>query len=145
MHKLDEVFIAAHNWRFNRTHNRLRRLLYFAEKVGDGGIKTFNDARQSINQAEYFGGSAIIDMTELILRFNGSYVFEIATGNVGFCCRPISPGDRILLVPGGGNLQATSAEPSHYVGEAYVQGWTEESILELLPEADQGLQVFCVS
>ena len=84
-------------------------------------------------------------MTELIRRFNGSYVFETATGYVGFCCRPISLGKRILLVLGVGNLHAISADRSHYVGVAYVQGWTAEYILELLPEADQRLQVFCVS
>jgi hypothetical protein len=123
----------------------VQRLLHFAERIEDGSIRSFDEARQSIHWTEYLGRNAVIDMTELLLRFNGSYVFETISGNVGFCCRPISPGDRILLVPGGGCLHAISADCAHYVGEAHVQGWTEESILQLRPEVERRLEMFCVS
>jgi hypothetical protein len=145
LHRLDEFFIAPHGARFDLTHDHVQRLLHFAERIEDGSIRSFDEARQSIHWTEYLGRNAVIDMTELLLRFNGSYVFETISGNVGFCCRPISPGDRILLVPGGGCLHAISADCTHYVGEAHVQGWTEESILQLRPEVERRLEMFCVS
>ena len=49
---------------------------------------------------------AVPDMLDLLVRFNGFHVFETTTGNMGFCYKPISLGDAILLVPGGRALHA---------------------------------------
>ena len=145
MRNLDEFFARIEQWRFDLTHDRLQRLLYFAEKVGDGSIRTFHEAAHSAHWPDYLGGNAITHMLDLLLRFNGAYVFETTVGNVGFCYRPFSPRDRILLVPGGGSLHAISADCSHYIGVVHVQGWTEESVLQLRPELERRLEMYCVS
>jgi hypothetical protein len=84
-------------------------------------------------------------VADVLIRFNGFYIFETIVGDMGLCFKPISPGDAILLVPGAMELHAISADRQKYVGMVQVQGWTEETILQLLPGASQRLEMFCVS
>lgn len=70
-------------------------------------------------------------------HFRGAYVFATEGGRLGYSAKPVSPGDRICVVPGGELLHIFSAAPSRYVTCAVVQGLMEDSLLEVVRESDR--------
>ena len=73
----------------------------------------------------------------LKVHFDGAYVFATKGGRLGYSAKPVSPGDRICVVPGGELLHIFSAAPSRYVTCTVVQGLMEDSLLEVVRESDR--------
>jgi hypothetical protein len=70
-------------------------------------------------------------------KFGGAYVFATKGGRLGYSPKPVSPGDRICIVPGGQLFHICSAAPSRYVACGVVQGLMEDSLLDFVRESSR--------
>ena len=66
---------------------------------------------------------------EVLVRQRGRYIFETASGRLGFSYKPLTVGDQILLVPGGWHLHVVSANGQRYIGCAYMADYADDEFL----------------
>jgi hypothetical protein len=72
--------------------------------------------------------------------FGGTCVFTTANGRMGHSPRPVSPGDRICVVPGGAFLHVFSKVSKRYVTCATVHGLMGDGLLEIAGESERDWQ-----
>jgi hypothetical protein len=78
-----------------------------------------------------------LDMISGLLRrrLGDMYVFATTEGRLGYSPKPVSPGDRICIVPGPRRLHIFSPAPSRYITCAAVQGLMEDNLLDFVRES----------
>jgi hypothetical protein len=78
-----------------------------------------------------------LDMISGLLRrcLGDMYVFATTDVRLGYSPKPVSPGDRICIVPGSRRLHIFSPAPSRYITCAAVQGLMEDNLLDFVRES----------
>lgn len=62
------------------------------------------------------------------------YLFETATGRIGYCARPPELGSQLIVVPRASLLHMLSADSNKYVGCAAISGMMNDTMLDVLDE-----------
>jgi hypothetical protein len=71
----------------------------------------------------------------VVFKTSGSrYIFTTLGGRVGCSPKPVSPGDRICIVPGGDYLHVFSTAPSRYITCATVHGLNGDDLPDIVRE-----------
>lgn len=76
--------------------------------------------------------------------FGGTYIFATAHGRMGNSPKPMSPDDRVCIVPGGEVLHVFSPVSKRYVTCAAVHGLMEESLLDIVRESGREWQSIAI-
>ena len=77
-------------------------------------------------------------------HFGGTYIFATAYGRMGHSPKPISPDDRVCLVPGGKVLHVFSPASNRYVACAAVHGLMGEGLLDIVREPGREWQSIAI-
>jgi len=73
----------------------------------------------------------------LASNFGGAHVFTTVGARFGYSPKPVSPGDKICIAPGGTLLHIFSTAPSRYITCASIDGLMDDSLPDFVRELDR--------
>ena len=96
-------------------------VMNFCNNVQSLGLKNLHEGCKQLAMTDELERLIESDMIDLVMRQNGKHILETGNGRVGFSFKPVSPGDKVVFVPGGQTLHLLSSGGTRYVGSAYLE------------------------